>query len=131
HTGKSLKSHTMGSCPPANQARRACRAQPQLVRRQADRQPKKRLALSSHEASCGLCLLPPASRLSCSSCSSFFCLPVRFTGVSTATLHNKSPGAFVRTDCTPLPRKRNLRPLWVSGDTRSDTLPSKIGRAHV
>src|SRR5699024_3165476 len=97
----------------------------------AAHQPKKRLALSSQEASCGLCLPPPAARLSRSSCSIFFCLLVRLTGVSTATLHSRSPGALVRTDCTPLPRRRKVRPLCVSGGTRSDTLPFRVGTSSV
>ncbi len=32
-----------------------------------------------------------------------------------------------RTDCTPLPRMRNMRPVWVSGGTFRLTRPSSVG----
>src|SRR5690606_30308959 len=63
--------------------------------------------------------------------SSSFCSLLRFTGVSTCTRHNRSPAGPPRTGVTPLPRRRNNLPLWVSAGIFSFTRPSRVGRAHV
>jgi hypothetical protein len=37
------------------------------------------------------------------------------------------PHGALRTDFTPLPRMRNILPVWVPGGILSTTLPSRVG----
>ena len=67
-----------------------------------------------------------------SSCrSSSRCSVDRCTGVSTTTRQNRSPRAPPRTGFTPLSRRRNTRPDWVSAGILSDTSPSSVGTSTV
>ncbi|ELY20883.1 hypothetical protein HALTITAN_2389 [Vreelandella titanicae BH1] len=68
-----------------------------------------------------------SSKLCCSWRNRSRCSSLSFTGVSTTTLHSRSPGIPPRTGFTPLPRRRNSLPVWVSGGIFSFTRPSSVG----
>ena len=83
--------------------------------------------LSVHELSLGLCRLPPSRMLASSFSSSSFCSLLRFTGVSTTTLQNRSPACTPRTLRTPLPRKRKTLSVCVPAGIFRLALPSRVG----
>src|SRR3569623_1076446 len=59
--------------------------------------------------------------------SRVFCFSLRLTGVSTTTRHMRSPTSPPCTERTPLPRKRNNWPDWVSAAILSFPRPSRVG----
>jgi hypothetical protein len=87
---------------------------------------KNFFARLNHEEDLGLCLLS-ADMVFSNWLSNSFCLCVRLTGVSTTTLHSKSPVAPPRTGGTPIPFRRNTLSDCVSAGTFNLTLPFSVG----
>jgi len=58
------------------------------------------------------------------------CSLLKLIGVSTRTLHNKSPTGPPRTGFTPLPRKRNDFSVCVPAGIFSFTRPSSVGTSN-
>ena len=82
---------------------------------------KNRFTVSTQPPARGLCFSPPERIDSSKRVSRSFCSVVRLTGVSTATLANRSPLRGSLTVVTPLPRKRNTLPDCVPAGTFRET----------